>query len=205
MALTFIHTAEVHCATFNALRDQISPDTEVLHIVRPDWLARAQTGIAAELAQEITEEIRLIEGVVICTCTTIGTAAEEAGAIRVDWPMMQAAAATGGPILFAFCLDSTYQPSLALLDKALEEAGSPTKVHTMSLGQYWPLFEAGQVDAFAAVIASEIRGMVEFKREMACVVLAQASMAVTVSLLSDLSIPVFSSPEFAFRAGLAAM
>lgn len=205
MTLTFVHTAKVHCATFDALRDLIAPTTEIAHIVRPEWLSQAQSGINSVLEQEIKDEFREIDGPVVCTCTTIGAIAEDAGAIRIDWPMMQEAAKTGGPIIFAYCLDSTYQPSLALLDRALEEAGAPTKVHAMPLGQYWPLFEAGQTDAFSAVLASEIRGMVEHKRDIACVILAQASMAGAAALLSDLPIPVFSSPEFAFRAGLAAM
>ncbi|SLN25697.1 hypothetical protein ROA7450_01060 [Roseovarius albus] len=205
MTLTFVHTAEVHRVTFDALRDQIAPGTDITHIVRPEWLARAQTGVDPALEQEIKDEIGQMTGPVVCTCTTIGAVAEEAGAIRVDWPMMQKAAKTGGPIMFAYCLDSTYQPSLSLLDRALEEAGMPTKVHAMPLGQYWPLFEAGQNEAFAAVLASEIRGMVEHKRDIACVILAQASMAGAAALLSDLPIPVFSSPEFAFRAGFAAM
>ncbi len=205
MSLTFIHTTKVHCATFNALRDQISPETEITHIVRPEWLSRAQTGRDLELEQEIVNTIAKIDGPVVCTCTTIGPAAEDAGAIRVDWPMMQAAAATSGPVLFTYCLDSTYQPSLSLLDRALERIGTPTKVHTLTLGQYWPLFEAGQTNAFHAVLAGEIRQAVEFRRDMACVVLAQASMAGAASFLTDLTIPVFSSPEFAFRAGLAVM
>ena len=71
--------------------------------------------------------------------------------------MMQAAAETDGAIMLAYALDSTYEPSLALLDRALEAAGTRQTVHPLPLTQYWPLFEAGETEAFTSVIAGEIR------------------------------------------------
>ena len=42
--LILLHTADVHIATFNRLRDEIAPAARIEHIVRPDWLARARSG-----------------------------------------------------------------------------------------------------------------------------------------------------------------
>ena len=201
MTLTLLHTAEAHCARFEALRDRIAPETELRQLVRADWLSRAQGGLTPELEAEIASAVGAAEGPVICTCTTIGPAAEAAGAIRVDWPMMQEAAQTGGPILMVYCLKSTWKPSLELLERALQQAEHKTKVHPMPLPQYWPLFEADQAEAFAAVIAGEIRQAIDSGREIGCVVLAQVSMAGAAPLLADLDVPVLSSPEMALRFG----
>ncbi len=203
MTLTLLHTAQVHCATFDALRDRIAPGVELTHLVRENWLARAQNGISPSLEDKISQVVANAAGKVICTCTTLGPAAEKAGADRVDWPMMQQAARLGGPILMAYCLDSTWEPSLALLERALEEAKTPATVHPLRLAQYWPLFEAAEMDGFAAVIAGEIRQVVAQLPDVACVVLAQASMAKVAPLLADLEVPVLASPELALRAGLS--
>jgi hypothetical protein len=99
--ITLLHTAQVHADTFDALRDRIAPDTRLVHLVRPDFLKRAQGGIDAALAGDIGAEVRAVSGPVLCTCTTIGAVAAAAGAIRIDAPMMQAAAQTGGRVCWS--------------------------------------------------------------------------------------------------------
>ncbi|MEQ8898417.1 MAG: hypothetical protein RID23_15125 [Roseovarius sp.] len=202
MTLTLLHTAGAHCARFEALRDRIAPRAELRQEVREDWLARAQGGVSAELEAEIAGAVAGAEGVVICTCTTIGPAAERAGAIRVDWPMMREAARVGGPVLLAYGLESTWAPSLALLERALAAEGCEAVVHPMPLMRFWPLFEAGEAEAFAAVVAGEVRQVIESGREIGCVVLAQVSMAGAAELLADVGVPVLASPELALKAGL---
>ena len=202
MTITLFHTADVHRARFDSIRDRIAPELELKHKVRTDWLAQAQRGVSDALKAEIKEEIAREDWPVLCTCTTLGPMAEEAGAVRVDWPMMQAAARAGGPILMVYCLDSTFAPSLALLERALAEEGTPQKVYPLPLPQYWPLFEAGETDAFAAVIAGEVRQAVEAQGDVTAVVLAQASMAGAAARLTDLGVPVLASPELALRAML---
>lgn len=202
MRITLLHTAEAHPARFDRIRDTIAPDTTLNHIVRPRWLQRAEDGGGAALEEEIAGVIARAQGPVLCTCTTLGPVAESAGAMRVDWPMMRAAARAQGPVLMAFCLESTYVPSLALLERALAEEGTPQKVYPLPMPQYWPLFEAGETDAFDAVIAGEVRQAVAAQGDVAAVVLAQASMAGAAARLEDLGIPVLSSPELALRAVL---
>lgn len=172
------------------------------HVVRPRWLKKAQEGGGAALEDEIAGVVGRAEGPVLCTCTTLGPLAESAGAMRVDWPMMQVAAQARGPVLMAFCLESTYAPSLALLERALAEQGAPQRVYPLPLPQYWPVFEAGEADAFDAVIAGEVRQAVAAQGDVAAVVLAQASMAGAAARLEDLGVPVLTAPELALRAML---
>ena len=206
MTLTLLHTSEVHCCTFDALRARLAPDVELVHVVRPDWLARAQGGMNAALEAEIAQELQSAAGRVLCTCTTLGPAAAALGSMRIDAPRMQAAARLAaqarGVIIMAYCLKSTLAPSCALLDAALEAEGYAAQVHTLNLGQFWPLFEAGEVVAFHAVVAAAIRENLPDVPNTSCAVLAQASMAGAAPLLDGLGIPVLASPEMALRAML---
>ena len=201
--LTFFHTAQVHSETFDALRDRIAPGVVLHHNIRASWLARAQGGIDAALAADIRREVSAARQPAICTCTTIGPIAEAAGAVRIDQPMMWAAAETGGPVLMVYCLDSTRQPSRDLLETAMLAAGNDSGVEMLPLTGLWPIFEAGEAGEFAQAIADGVRRHVSENPSIGCVVLAQASMAGAAALLDDMTIPVLSSPELALRAGLA--
>ena len=191
--LTLFHTAHVHADTFNAL----ATDADLDHTVREDWLARAQDGIGKVLATEIASAIQTADGPVLCSCTTIGEVAEQAGATRIDWPMMQEAARIGGPVLMVYCLDSTAAPSEALLRRAFGD--DDPQLTCLKLAQHWPLFEAGKVDDFAKALAADIKVALE-QNQFDCVVLAQASMAGAAKVLREVTdVPVLASPEIAVR------
>lgn len=198
--LTLFHTAEVHRATFDALAARIAPDARLDHVVRPDWLARAQAGIGKDLAAEITRTIAA-KPASLCTCTTIGAVAAEAGAIRIDWPMMQAAARCDGEVLLVFCLESTRVPSGNLLEEAFHQLGTPPHHRTLALPDLWPMFTQGDTDGFARAIAARIDAELTLWPDIACVVLAQASMAGAAGY-TRAPVPVLSSPELALRAAL---
>lgn len=181
MTVTLLHTSEVHCATFDALRARVAPGASLSHVVRADWLVRAQGGIDAALTAEIAQAVKDAPHPVLCTCTTLGPVAVRHGATRIDAPMMQAAGRIAvnahGEIVMAYCLDSTLAPSVALLDAALEDEGYATRVHALNLSQFWTLFEVGETAAFHAVIAAALRENMAAVPGACCVVLAQASMA----------------------------
>ncbi|MEZ5715556.1 MAG: hypothetical protein R3D85_10545 [Paracoccaceae bacterium] len=202
MMLTLLHTSPVHVATFDALRDRIAPGAPLSHIVREDLLDRARVeGVTPAIASETTALIQAAPGPVLCTCTTLGEVAEAAGALRIDRPMMQAAARTGGQVLLVYCLDSTAQASRALLEDEMAQAGNSAGIEPLSLAPAWPLFEAGDLPAFAQAVAEGIRAAISDRT--ACIVLAQASMAGAATLLEDTGLPVLASPEIALRTALS--
>ena len=198
MTLTLLHTADAHVATFDRLRDTLAPGLALRHVVRPDWLEDARrAGIGPALDTALAELIGTAGGTVICTCTTLGPAAERHGAIRVDRPMMQAAGRIGGRIVMAYALDSTRQPSLDLLTACLD---GRSEARPLDLTAFWPAFEAGETARFHSLIAGAVRAELA-DRGGDCVVLAQASMAGAADLLGDLPCPVLTSPALALRAG----
>ncbi|MDX2485254.1 MAG: hypothetical protein QNK42_16515 [Pseudodonghicola sp.] len=196
--LTLIHTAEVHRATFESLAARIAPGARLHHVVRPDWLARAQGGIGPDLAAEIEAAIAGAAGTVLCSCTTLGPVAGAAGAIRIDAPMMAQAAKTEGPVLLAYCLESTRAASHDLLAAAL---GAGEEIRLLDLTEVWPLFERGEGERFDRTIAGRVAAALADAPETGCVVLAQASMA-GAAVHINTKVPVLSSPETALRAAL---
>ena len=190
---TLLHTAHVHCATFDAL----SPDRELTHLVRIDWLERAQAGIDEALRQEITAAVQAADGPVLCTCTTLGETAEAAGALRIDAPMMAKAAQIGGPVLMAYCLESTRAASLDLLTRAFGDTDPQAQL--LDLPAHWPLFIEGRIEEFTRAIADDINTALNH-RHHGCVVIAQASMAGASTPLRSLTeVPILTSPDLALR------
>ncbi|MDE4174377.1 hypothetical protein PXK01_09430 [Phaeobacter sp. PT47_59] len=193
--LTLFHTAKAHVETF----DRLAPDADLTHVVRPDWLERAQGGIDAALRQDITQAIQAVQGPVLCSCTTIGDVAEKAGATRIDWPMMQKAAEIGGPVMLAYCLDSTRAPSTTLLERAFRERGKSAEIRALPLTGLWHHFTDGNNDAFHRQIATWVNTSLTLVADTSCVVLAQASMAGAARFI-DTDVPILASPEIAIRA-----
>ena len=199
--LTLLHTAEVHRATFDALAARIAPGVRLTHVVRPDWLARAQGGIGDDLGCEIAAAIAAAPGAVLCSCTTLGPVAGAAGALRIDAPMMARAAQAQGPVLLAYCLQSTRAASRQLLQAAFAAEGKPDAVRMLDLGDLWGLFEAGDTEGFARGIAGRVEAALRAAPDTGAVVLAQASMAGAAGYI-EADMPVLTSPETALRAAL---
>lgn len=203
LPLTLLHSTQLHCRIFDRLRDRIAPPLRLEHRVRADWLARVRSdGMTRQLAAEMRKAVETAPGRVLCTCTSLGEAADEAGAIRIDRPMMAAAAQSDGPILLVCALGSAAGPSRALLQSCLEETGRAPPVTTLVVEEFWPLFEAGQVANFCAAVAAAALEAVQVRPDFRTVVLAQASMADAAHLLGGLGPDVLAAPELALRCAL---
>lgn len=200
MALRLLHTSDIHVATFDALRDRLAPGMALDHVVRVDLLARARAGgMTPALASEVAA---LVVPSTLCTCSSIGAAAEAAGALRIDRPAMAKAARTGGKVMLVYCLESTAGPSLELLREEMEKAGNTAGIEPVFVVEAWPRFEAGDKEGFLEAIAESVRQ--GCAPDVACAVLAQASMAGAAAKLDTLELMVLSTPEAAFRAAIEA-
>lgn len=211
--IAFLHTAEVHAQTFGSLLKGLAPEVSQSHTVRAEWLAAAQrTGLTDDLRDRVRQLLRdraTEADAVLCTCSTLGPVVDEMRAshgniVRIDRPMMERAAGHAGTVMVAYCLDSTLQPTLALLRSIFRERSRDGTAVPVSCAEAWPCFERGDMDGFAENISHRVRRALGDEADAACVVLAQASMAAAEPLLADLGLPVYSSPRLAVEAVLSA-
>lgn len=210
--LTFLHTSPLHVARFASLAAELGPEVPVRHEVSESLLARVISagGMTPEVHADIERAVRAAAddgaAVVVCTCSTIGSVAENtdvgesAAVLRVDRAMAEAAVGTGRRIVVAAAVATTLEPTLALL---AEVAGSrqlaPPLVPLLCEGA-WGLFVLGDHEAYARSVADCIR---EHATATDVVVLAQASMTDAADYLRDAGIEVLSSPRLGVIAAIA--
>ncbi|MGW7578504.1 aspartate/glutamate racemase family protein [Streptomyces sp. NPDC054765] len=203
--LALLHTSPVHVPVFDTLRDEEAPGLTLRHLVRPELLDRARVQGPEAVAEDLTSALMgaAREGAraALCTCSTIGSVAEQAGAafglpvLRVDRPMAAAAVAAGPRIAVLAALESTLAPTRALIAQEAERAGRGVTVRAVVVPGAWERFEAGDNDGYLAAVASAARGI----RDADVIVLAQASMAPAAEGLGA-GVPVLSSPRPGLRA-----
>lgn len=208
----FLHTSQVHVATFEALSRELMPSAETIHRVDPDALELARhdkTGervhaiVAAHLAQLRDAGCT----VVLCTCSTLGEIAEGLSGpgpavLRIDRPMLRRAVALGPRIGVLVALTSTVEPTTSVLSQEAAAAGTEVTVEVSVVDGAWEAFIAGEAEAYHSSIAEGARALAG---RSDVVVLAQASMEPAAALLEGLGIPVLTSPRAAVEALAAAM
>ncbi|WP_203779498.1 aspartate/glutamate racemase family protein, partial [Actinoplanes philippinensis] len=127
----FLHTAEVHVATFRGLFAELAPPGLAdLHLVDEALLADARrTGSAPGLAGRLRELAAAGADLIVCTCSTIGADAEATPAgvpvVRLDRPMAEAAVAMGDRIAVVATVESTVEPTMALIRATAERLATP--------------------------------------------------------------------------------
>jgi len=209
--LTLFHTTASNETSFRTLLAEMGPEIPARHVLAADLLDRAiaQGGVTAEIAADVKDRMRaaLDDGarMLLCTCSTLGTCADEMNdprVLRIDRAMAQRAVAQGKRLLVAACVASTLEPTVKLLRECAPLAPEERpEIETFLLAGLWPHFQLGEHMVYW-------QGIAEWLREQApafdCIVLAQASMAGAADLLRDLPIPVLSSPRIGLEAAIAA-
>lgn len=201
--LIFLHTSSAHVQTFNALLAELAPNLHVHHIVDEAILREARDAgrlTEAMQAKVQTQVAALNEApVVLCTCSTIGGCAEQAGAnvIRVDRPMAAKAVQLGRRIIVAATLASTLQPTQALIQDEADKQGKAIEMIAVLCEGAWAKFEQCDRAGYVEAIAQRLREVAHLGE---VIVLAQASMADVDR--EDFGVPVLSSPKLGLQAAL---
>jgi hypothetical protein len=205
--LTLFHTTASNETLFRNLLAELAPEIPSRHVLAADLLDRAAAAgrVTPDIASDVKERMQaaLDDGtrMLLCTCSTLGTCADEMNdprVSRIDRAMAQRAVAQGGRVLVAACVASTLEPTLQLLR---ESAPETTRIETLLMADLWPHFQAGERTLYWQGIAERLR---EQASAYDCIVLAQASMAGAADLLSDFPVPVLSSPRIGTEAAIAA-
>ncbi len=207
----FLHTSPVHVATFEALVAELAPGFDSFAIVDVALLCRARSSgvddpqVLDGVRRALAELERRGADTIVCTCSTIGGIAEMLGrsggrrVLRVDRPMAQRAVELGGRIVVVAAVDSTLEPTRALLESVAAEGGSELDLELHVVAGAWGRFEAGDREGYLVAIAE---ALVSIAERCDVIVLAQASMADAADRV-DLGVPVLSSPRLAVYSLLA--
>src|ERR1700685_171862 len=121
--LTLFHTTASNEVLFRALLAEMGPEIPARHVLAADLLDRAtaEGRVTPEIAVDEKAGMRaaLDDGarMLLCTCSTLGTCADEMNdprVSRIDRAMAQRATAQGGGVLVAACVASTIDPTVKL-------------------------------------------------------------------------------------------
>lgn len=126
--LTLFHTTASNETLFRMLLAEMGPEIPSRHILAADLLDRAtaQGRVTAEIAADVKDRMQaaLEDGarMLLCTCSTLGTCADEMNdprVLRIDRAMAQRAVEKGGRVLVAACVASTLEPTVKLLRESV--------------------------------------------------------------------------------------
>lgn len=212
--IAFLHTSPVHVPTFDRLIADLSPGLRVRHVVAQELLEQAQLvgaddpALVARVQEAMRDAASTGASVAVCTCSTIGGAAELTRthgafvASRIDRAMADRAVTLGPRVLVAVALESTLAPTLALIRGSALTLGIEVEIRSLLVPNAWQHFLDGDKDAYIRTIAEAVRARAA---EADVVVLAQASMAPVAQALSGLGREVLSSPTLGVQAAIAAI
>ncbi|WP_255767618.1 aspartate/glutamate racemase family protein [Pseudarthrobacter sulfonivorans] len=203
----FLHTAQVHVATFETLSQELLPSARTVHRVDPDALELARQDGTAEsvravVAAHLAELRKAGCEVVLCTCSTLGEVAEELSGdglrvIRIDRPMLRRAVTLGPRIGVVAAIASTVGPTTRVLAEEAADAGADVSLKVSVVDGAWDAFLSGDAELYHSRIAEAARALADC---CDAVVLAQASMEPAATRLSGLATPVLTSPRAAVEA-----
>jgi hypothetical protein len=201
--IALLHTARAHVATFDRLARELDAGIVIRHDVRESLLAEAQGagGLSGTVEAATHEAVQALARagaqVIVCTCSTLGGIAELApvpegvSVMRIDRPMAEQAVRSGRRVVVAAALQSTFEPTLALLRQIAAAENRAIDVAQVLCETAWSFFETGEHSRYVAEIARSIEAAAR-RRDL--ILLAQASMAPAAELLGHLGVPVLSSP-----------
>ena len=208
--LAFLHTLASNIDVFDPVVTAERPGLRVRHHVADHLLDRARkTGMTMEIAHEVHAIMHELAStgadVVVCTCSTIGGAAEATHtdgrfvAMRIDRPMADRAVTLGPDVLVLAALSSTFAPTRALLEDSARRADLPLHLEERLIDGAWAHFERGDRDRYYQAIADAVTPDLA---RFGAIVLAQASMAAAADRVRDLAVPILSSPRLGVEAAI---
>ena len=204
--LVFLHTSPVHIATFDRLANEIAPTIPIQHVVNESLLEQAcQMGITPALQQQVYEQLDAVTNgarMVLCTCSTIGGIVETfddqfpAKLIRIDRPLAEHALQLGNRIVVTAAVESTLEPTRRLFEEVATQHSPKAELIDAPCTEAWQYFEVGDLPAYYQAIANHLY---EIQTLGDVIVLAQASMAPAVELVSEVLVPILSSPRIGMQ------
>ena len=206
--LAFVHTSPVLTPVFARLAADLLPGVEIFHVVDESLIKN--TIRSGELSKStVGRAVRLIElaheggaDAVMVTCSSIGPSVDAARTVcdfpvfRVDEPMAAKAVAMAKRIGVAATLQTTLEPTIALLRGTASREGRAVEIVPRLCEGAFSAVIAGDTERHDRIVAA---GLEALAPSVDVIVLAQASMARVADKVNLPGTPILSSPELAIR------
>lgn len=213
--LGLIHTSATLVPVFSQLCRAKLPGVNVFNIV-DDSIVKgiiASGSLTAQISRRVASYMESAElagaDYIMVTCSSIGPAVEASAkfiavpVLRVDQPMADRAAETGGTIGVIATLRTTLDPTADLISRRAALAGRQVKIISRLCEGAFDALMSGDAAKHDALVSAALKDLMT---QTDVVVLAQASMAKVVESLTtdELRVPVLASPGLAveYLAGI---
>lgn len=202
--LGIIHAAVFTANTIQPLAAKYLPDVEIMHcgddtIQRDNFLAE----IGTIPKHNFLKFTNLADGLqragcdaILLACSTFNQAAEYAQPMidvpifQIDRPMMDRAVSIGSRIGLLGTVPSTMPSSERLLYKAASDAGKHIEVISKLDSEAFGILRSGDAERHNDLLIEDLHAM---ENKVDAIVLAQVSMTVIASRLSEIRVPVITS------------
>jgi Asp/Glu/hydantoin racemase len=208
--LAMLHTSHVLIPSFSQLCEEILPDVDIFHMV-DESLIKNTISAGALTKSTVRRMAALVSSArqggadaVLLTCSSIGPGVATLRALfdfpvlRVDEPMAEEAVRIGGRIGVLATLQTTLEPTVALLREAARARSRNIELVPCLCEGAFDAILSGDAHTHHEIVAENLAELI---RRVEVVVLAQASMAGVIQKLHPelKNVPVLSSPELAVK------
>jgi len=208
--LLLLHTVSPLIEVFDVLCARLLPGVKVLHILDEPLLKMVQGegGTEQDFVHRLEEHVSVAEKlgirVMLVTCSSVSLLLDKISrpaaieVMKIDDAMVESAVERGNTIGVVATASSTLDPTRQALLKQADDTGKKIEVKTLLVERALELLIGGDGEAHDRLVGEAVMRM---SGEVEVVVLAQASMARVLDVLSEeeRSVPVLSSPHLALE------
>ena len=204
-----IHASSLTIPIAKPFIQEIIPEVQVMHLC-DDTIQRDNLSAGVGVIPKINyfkfatyahflEEAKV--DLIVLMCSTFNRAVEFARPminvpmLQIDRPMMELAVKTGKKIGLLATLPTTVPSSERLLRVVGEEMGKEIEIKTILSSEAFKELEKGNTERHNEILLEEID---KLSREVDCICMAQISMSVLESRLTNTRVPVYNSGRTGF-------
>ena len=206
--LGLVHTSATLVPVFQELCKQYIPHVNVFNIVDDSLIKQviSRGELRADTARRVVNYAGSAESAgadyIMFTCSSIGAAVEAAAdltqvpVLRVDQPMADQAVATGTRIGVIATLPTTLAPTSDLVQRRAAVVGKDIQLKAVLCEGAFEALMGGNPALHDQMVAKALKELIT---QVDVIVLAQASMARVVDILSESEkiVPILASPPIA--------
>ena len=202
--VAILHTTPVTLEPLKAIANRIMPDVEIVNILDDSLLKDVvKNGYLDEkVNSRIMYYIKCAEEAgchgLMSACSSIGESVEKCRfltsmhILRIDEAMAEMAVEYGSNISVLATVETTLKPTENIISRKAKEQGKEIKLTRYLLSDAYKVLAKGDIQKHDDIILECLERVMDTSD---VIVLAQASMARVLTRLSDIKVPIVTSPE----------